>query len=112
MSIFAHGKRWLTALSVLVGWLLAVKECCGCGGGVWRLMEARGSSGTGSVSGNCDSRSVAWEEGCEFGGRGVSWLTVLRESTGGCVSAGKGNWSRLIAGSEETSRDKKAIAET
>jgi len=72
-------------------------------------MEARESSG-GIVSGNCDSKSVSWEEGCEFGGCGVSWLTV-RESTGGCDSAGKCN-SRLIAGSEGTSWDKNAFAET
>ncbi|KAL3568642.1 hypothetical protein D5086_031293 [Populus alba] len=39
------------------------------------------------------------------------WSSLVRESAGGCVSAGKCN-SGLIAGSEETSWDKKAIAET
>uniref|UniRef100_A0A2K2AR39 Uncharacterized protein n=1 Tax=Populus trichocarpa TaxID=3694 RepID=A0A2K2AR39_POPTR len=42
-----------------------------------------GESTCGGVSGNCDSGSVAGEEGCKFDGCEVSWLTV----TESCISA-------------------------
>nr|XP_034890373.1 uncharacterized protein LOC118030400 isoform X2 [Populus alba] len=92
-SIFSQGTLLITTLSVLVGcsliameyscgccvpsWLTAGESICGC---VLSSLTA-GESTCGCVPGNCDSGSVAGEEGCKLDGCGVSASCEFKVTT-------------------------------
>ena len=97
-SIFSHGTLFAMEYSCgccVPSWLTAGESICGC---VLSWLKA-GESTCDCVSGNCDSGSVAGEEGCKLDGGGVSASCEFKVTTEEEISGASlphTSWDRYV----------------